>query len=157
MTNQTRKLVLGSVLLGIALVSGCGKRPAASARTGPEQPSQDSLEARIDRHGDEIMVSSSKAEARQWMKQPLHGFLKANPMEVGRFVEEFYSAGASQVFIADIEEHEGKQFGEALLVVLPKDASARGRLFDVGARAATAFQNDPVSDKGQKYLYYSLG
>jgi len=27
----------------------------------------------------------------------------------------------------------------------------------IGARAAAAFQNDPVTDKGQKYLFFSLG
>jgi hypothetical protein len=32
-------------------------------------------------------------------------------------VEEFYSAGASEVLIGDIEENEGKNFREALLVV----------------------------------------
>jgi hypothetical protein len=71
-------------------------------------------------------------------------------------VEEFYGAGATQVLIADIEEHDGTQYGEALLIVLPKEAGARAKLFEVGARADTAYQNDPVTDKGQKYLYYSL-
>ncbi len=90
------------------------------------------------------------------MKQPKHVFFKADPKQVGQFVEAFYGAGATQVLIADIEEHEGTQYGEALLVVLPKDSGIRARLFEVGGRADTAFQNDPVSDKGQKYLYYSL-
>jgi hypothetical protein len=90
------------------------------------------------------------------MKQASHIFFKADPKDVAQYVEEFYRAGATQVLIADIEEHEGKQFGEALLVVLPKEASARIKLFEIGSCADTAFQNDPVSDKGQKYLYYSL-
>jgi len=146
-----------SVLLGLSIVAGCGKhRPAASANKESEL-SPDSLEARIDRHGDEIMASAARAEARQWMNHPSHVFFKANPKEVGRFVEEFYSAGASQVVIADIEEHEGKQFGGGLLVVLPREPSTRSKLFELGARAAAVFQNDPVTDKGQKYLYYSLG
>jgi hypothetical protein len=75
---------------------------------------------------------------------------------VAQFVEEFYDAGAMQVFIADIAEQGGNQYGESLLVVLPKDANTRGKLFEIGARAETAFQDDAVSDKGQKYLYYSL-
>lgn len=81
---------------------------------------------------------------------------KGHEAELERLFVEFYSAGAMQVFIADIEDHEGKQFGEALLIVLPKDTITRARLFEIGARADTAFENDPVSDKGQKYLYYSL-
>jgi hypothetical protein len=158
MTYQVGRLLIGSALVGLALMNGCGKqRSTATVSAKSEQPTSDSLEGRIDQHGDRIIASPSKAEARQWMKQPSHVFLKANPQEVSRFVEEFYSAGATQVFIADIEEHEGKLFGEALLVVLPQDAPARAKLFEIGARAAATFQNDPVTDKGQKYLYYSLG
>jgi len=102
------------------------------------------------------MAGSAKAEARQWIKAPSHIFFKADPKEVAQFVEAFYGAGATQVLIADIEEHEGKQYGESLLVVLPKDAAMRKKLFEIGSRADTAFQNDETSDKGQKYLYYSL-
>jgi hypothetical protein len=69
------------------------------------------------------------------MKQPSHVIFKADPKEVAKFVEEFYGAGATQVLIADIEEHEGKQFGGGLLVVLPKDADARVKLFEIGSRA----------------------
>jgi hypothetical protein len=157
MRNEARELLAAAVLLGLTIVAGCGKhRPTATANKEWEQE-PDSLEARIDRHGDEIMASAARAEARQWMNHPSHGFFKANPKEVGRFVEEFYSAGASQVVIADIEQHEGKQFGEGLLVVLPREQSARAKLFEIGARAATTFQNDPVTDKGQKYFYFSLG
>ena len=102
------------------------------------------------------MASSTRAEAREWMKEPKHIFFKADPKEVAGFVNDFYQAGAVQVFIADIEEYEGYQYGESLLVVLPEEASARARLFQIGARVETAFQNDPESDVGQKYLYYSL-
>ncbi|HEX3624269.1 MAG TPA: hypothetical protein VH280_02480 [Verrucomicrobiae bacterium] len=48
------------------------------------------------------------------------------------------------------------QYGEALLIVLPKDAAARAKLFQVGSRADTDYQSDPTTDQGQKYLYYSL-
>jgi hypothetical protein len=41
-------------------------------------------------------------------------------------------------------------------VVLPKDKDARTKIFEVGSRADAAYQNDPTTDKGQKYLYYSL-
>ncbi len=157
MRKEIRKLLIGSVLVGFALVGGCSKQHSTTkAGNESEEQSQGSLEARVDKHGEEIMASSAKAEARQWMKQPSHIFFKADPKDVAQYVEEFYRAGATQVLIADIEEHEGKQFGEALLVVLPKEASARIKLFEIGSRADTAFQNDPVSDKGQKYLYYSL-
>jgi len=102
------------------------------------------------------MASPTRTEARQWMKQPKHVFLKADPKVVAQFVEDFYLAGAVQVLIADIEEKNGNQYGESVLVVLPKDPTARAKLFEVEARVDTAFQNDPVPDKGQKYLYNGL-
>ena len=157
MKNKIRKRSVGSMLVACVLAGGCGKQQSTSAsRTDSDETSEASLETRVDKHGDEVMASSAKAEARQWMQQPKHVFFKADPKQVAQFVEEFYRAGATQVLIADIEEHEGTQFGEALLVVLPKDAAARSKLFEVGARADTAFQNDAVTDKAQKYLYYSL-
>lgn len=140
-----RKIWGGVVLVACALAVGCGKQGA---------PSAESLEARIDRHGDEIMASSTKGEARAWMKEPKHVFFKADPKEVAKFVEDFYNAGAVQVLIGDVEEEQGNQFAGSILVVLPTDAPARAKLFAIDARADTAFDCDPVSDKGQKYLYY---
>ena len=157
MKYEIRNVIVSVALLGVALCGGCSKQQStATAGTHSEGQSEDSLEAKVDKHGEEIMASSAKAEARQWMKQPKHVFFKADPKQVAQFVEEFYRVGATQVLIADIEEHEGTQYGEALLVVLPKDPGVRTKLFEVSGRADTAFQNDPVSDKGQKYLYYSL-
>jgi hypothetical protein len=43
-----------------------------------------------------------------------------------------------------------------LLVVLPKDTALRAKLFSIGNRADEAFQNDPVTESGQDYLYYWL-
>jgi len=157
MKYEIRNVIVSAVLLAMALCGGCGKHQSTtSGGTQSEGQSEGSLEARVDKHGEEILASSAKAEARQWMKQPKHVFFKADPKQVGQFVEEFYRAGATQVLVADIEEHDGTQYGEALLVVLPKDSGVRAKLFEVGGRADTAFQNDAVSDKGQKYLYYSL-
>ena len=117
---------------------------------------QDSLVAAIDKHGDEIMASTEKAEARDWMKETNHIFFKEDPKPVSQDIEDFYNAGATQVLIADIEKEDGYDYGGALLVILPKDPAARTNLFQIGSRADTDFQNDPVTDEGQKYLYYSL-
>ena len=102
------------------------------------------------------MASPGKAEAREWLKQRAHGFFKTDRRDVAGFVEEFYNAGATQVLIGDIEEDQSAQLGQSILVVLPKEASARAKLFEIGLRAEDAFQCDHISDKGQKYLYYSL-
>jgi hypothetical protein len=138
-------------LAACVLAAGCSDK---STSVSGSDDSEDI--AKIDRHGEEIMASSAKAEARDWMKQPAHIFFKIDPKQVKQFVEDFYGAGAKQVLIGDIETHDGTQYGESLLVVLPKEAAARAKLFEVNSRAETAFQNDPVSDKKQKYLYYSL-
>ncbi len=137
-------------------VGGCEKGPSASSSSSSDSSGDGSLVSKVDKHGDEVMASSAKAEAREWMKNPKHVFFKADPKEIKVFVEDFYGAGATQVMIADIESHEGTDYGEAMLIVLPKDSAARAKVFQIGVRADTAFQNDPITDQGQKYLYYSL-
>jgi hypothetical protein len=156
-TKLTRWLA-GVMLLALALGSGCHKAGSSTSANGDDSDdsSGGSMEARMDHHGDEVMASDTKAEARNWMKRPRHVFFKADAKQVGQFVEDFYGAGATQVWICDVEEHEGTYYGEGLLVVLPKDKDARAKLFEIGSRADTAYQNDPTTDKGQKYLYYSL-
>jgi hypothetical protein len=156
MKTRFAQMMAGLMLLALALASGCNKAGSSANSGGAEDSSSGSLETRVDTHGDEVMASDKKAEARAWMKQPKHVFFKADAKEVGKFVEDFYGAGASQVLICDIEEEEGTQYGEGLLVLLPKDKDARVKLFEIDSRANTAFQNDPTTDKGQKYLYYSL-
>ncbi len=157
MKIEIGKLLTCSMLVAFALFGGCKKDSSTSAGSSDSGgQSDDGLIARIDKHGDEIMASSTKAEAREWMKQPKHVFFKANPKEVAQFVEDFYSAGATQVFIGDIEEEGGNFYGGSLLVVLPKDPGVRAKLFEVESRADTAFQDDPVKDSGQKYLYNSF-
>ncbi len=150
------KLLAGSLLATLVLACGCGKSQSSSAGDDSDGSSKSDLIAKIDQHGDEIMASNTKAEAREWMKQPKHVFFKADSKVVAQFVEDFYQAGAVSVYIADVEEEEGNQYGESLLVVLPKDPDARAKLFQVEARADTQFEDDPVTDKGQKYLYNGL-
>jgi hypothetical protein len=151
-----KRMLACSLLAALALASGCGKSPSTATSDDSDGSSKDDLIAKIDKHGDEIMASSTKAEAREWMKGSKHVFFKADPKVVAQFVEDFYQAGAVQVYIADIETEEGNDYGESLLVVLPTDPAARAKLFQVEARADTQFEDDPVSDKGQKYLYNGL-
>jgi len=110
----------------------------------------------VDEHGDKAMESKNKAEAREWFKSPSHVLFKEDRKEVMKFVEDFYKAGSKKVMIVDIESHDGKDFAGGLLVVLPKDQAARKKVFEVGGKADEAFQNDPTTDEGQKYLYYTF-
>jgi hypothetical protein len=143
------------IWVGVVVVS-CGAACVGFGGCGKSGPPEGSMEAKVDAHGDEIMASSAKGEAREWMKDSKHVFFKGDPKTIAQFVEDFYGAGATQVLIGDVEEHDGTQYGGSILVVLPKDSAARAKVFEVGKRADAAFQEDPVTDKGQKYLYYGL-
>ena len=152
-----KKLLAGSCIIALALAGGCTKSSSTTATaSGGSGGQPKGSTADIDKHGEEIMASPTKAEAREWMKQPKHVFFKEDPKVVAQFVEEFYQAGAVQVFIGDVEDHDGTQYGGSLLVVLPKDSAARAKVFQVEERACTQFQDDPVSDQGQKYLMNSF-
>ena len=146
--------VLFTTLIALAIV-GCTRSSSESAATTDEEsPSPAAQVARIDKAAEEIVASDAKFEARQWLKQANNVFFKENKKEVAKLVEEFYGAGATQVLIGQVEEIQGNNFAGAVVVVLPKDAAQRTKLFEIGDRADTLFQDDPVTDKGQNYLYF---
>ena len=111
---------------------------------------------KVDKHVDEALAAPNKAEARQWLKPPGHVFFKANKGQVAQLVEDFYAAGATQVFFAEIARDNDKEIADSMIVVLPKDSAIRAKVFSVGERGDSMFDNDPTSDTGQKYLYYGL-
>jgi hypothetical protein len=153
MRNETRKLSTVSFLTLLAFTVSCGKQSTANSNDASN--AQGSAETRMQQHGDEIMASSQKQEARQWLKNPNHLFFKADAKMVSQFVEDFYNAGATQVLVADMDNEQGVQYCGSILVVLPADSTAREKLFEVGMRADICFGQDPVIDDGQKYLYYT--
>src|SRR6185312_2119677 len=104
MKTKLTPLMAGLMLVALALASGCNKSGSTASGSDIDDDSKGTLEQRVDKHGDEVMASDKKAEARAWMKQPKHVFFKAEAKEVGKFVEDFYTAGATQVLICDIEE-----------------------------------------------------
>jgi hypothetical protein len=153
MSERFSRVCLG--LFCCLCIVGCEDQPAAPpAADNAAEPT--TLVERIDRHGDEAMAGTAKAEAREWLKSDNHVLFKGDRKELAKLVEDFYAAGAKQIYIIDIESHEGHDYGGALLVLLPTDAATRGRLFEIGKRAEAMYQEDPVSDKGQKYLYYGF-
>jgi hypothetical protein len=155
------KLLFIASLLTLIPFAGCGKQSASSSGgssssdQGDGDVSDQPVEVRVDHHGDEIMASDKKYEAREWMKDPNHVFFKEDKKQVSQYIEDFYSAGATQVVIGDTEEHDGTTYAGAVLVVLPTDSAARAKLFEINSKVGPFFQEDPVTDKGQKYLYYT--
>src|ERR1700744_6620043 len=101
--KHMKRLLAG--LFIVTLAAGCGE-PSSSASGDGDDDSQEGLVVRIDEHGDEIMASSTKAEAREWIKGPKHVFFKTDPKLVAQFVEDFYNAGVPQGGMGEIEEED---------------------------------------------------
>jgi hypothetical protein len=164
MKTRATALLAGSALALFALISGCSREAAPSSGAAemsspPSQPAQSKDQAindKVDKHVDEALAAPNKAEARQWLKPPGHVFFKANKGQVAQLVEDFYVAGATQVFFAEIARDNDKEIADSMIVVLPKDSTIRAKVFSVGERGDGMFDNDPTSDTGQKYLYYGL-
>src|SRR5262249_49863507 len=117
-TSLWLKLLVVGLVLWLVPFGGCGKQ-SGSGSGGSSSSSSDEgdgdvadkpLEVRIDHHGDEIMASSNKYEAREWLKDPKHVFFKADRKEIAKYIEDFYTAGATQVMIAETEEHDGTTY-----------------------------------------------
>jgi hypothetical protein len=56
------------------------------------------------------------------------------------------------VYITGIETLGDTEVTESILLVLPKDAAARVKIFEAANRANEAFGSDPEKDRGQKYI-----
>jgi hypothetical protein len=147
-----------AVAIAVFFSLGCEDQPAGAPAAGGAGVGEAPLEQRIEKAGDEIMASDKKAEAREWLKDDNHVLFKfhGGKKKLTELVDEFYAAGAEKVYIGNIESEAGKDFGGTALVVLPKDATNRSKLFEIDKRVGPEFQEDPVTDKGQKYLYYSF-
>jgi len=157
MCIRSGKLLALAGILALFFSLGCEDEraggPAAGGAAREAPPEQ-----RIDKAGDEIMASDKKAEARQWLKDDNHVLFKfrGGKKKLSDLVDEFYSAGAEKVYVGNIESEAGKDFAGTVLVVLPEDFAARSKLFKIDERVGPELQEDPVADRGQKYLYYSL-
>jgi hypothetical protein len=154
--TQSGFLALAAVALLFSL--GCEDQQAGAPAAGVGGAGVVLPETRIDKAGDEIMASDKKAEAREWLNADNHVLFKFREGKAGlvKIVDEFYAAGAEKVYVGNIESEEGKDFAGTILVVLPEDFAARSKLFKIDERVGPEFQEDPVADRGQKYLYYSL-
>lgn len=117
--------------------------------------------ARVYGNEDKDFNESKKAEAREWLKSPLHTILAEDKKKVLKFVDAFYAVGAKKVYIADIETHfNGKnpptENGKYLLVVTPQDEETRRKFFVVHWEAVTTWGFDADDDVGQKYTWYPI-
>ncbi len=114
-------------------------------------------------YGDEErdFKESKKAEARAWLKSSLHTILGEDKKKVLKFANAFYVAGATKVYVADIEIHySGKNVpsenAKYLLVVTPQDEETRRKFFIVHWEAVKAWGFDGDGDVRQKYTWYPI-
>jgi hypothetical protein len=116
--------------------------------------------ARVYKEEDKEFAETTKAEAREWLRSPLHSILGEDKKKVLKYVNEFYATGASNVFIADIKKQANEntllENAEYLCVVLPSDTKARRKVFRVHRRAVLEWGFDADDDVGQKYTWYPI-
>ena len=155
---KTSHIITLLVVALLVTVSGCGKKEAVGSSTAPSVESKPEVVdvAALDKAGDEDLADPKKAEARQWLKAPSHAVFKGDKQAVIKFVDEVYAAGAVTVYATGIETLGGNEVTETMILVLPKDSTARAKVFEVANRFGETIQNDPDKDIGQKYLSFVL-
>ena len=155
---KTSYIIITSVAL-LCICSACGKKEATTSdlKDTTEQKSDVVNVAALDKDGDEQLAETNKvAEARQWLRAPSHALFKGDRQSVIEFVDEFYAAGAVTVYVTGIETLGGTEVTETMLLVLPKDPTARTKVFEVANRFDETIDSDPEKDVGQKYLSFVL-
>ena len=140
----------------VGVVGGVRYRACSTAGRGAQIEDAENQTKVTDKHCDEALAGQNKGEAREWLQDAKHVFFKSDRKKIAQFIEDFYLAGATQVYIVDTEQHDAIVYGGALLVVLPKDAAARAKIFTMDQGVAQAFDEDAVKDEGQKYLYHAF-
>jgi len=122
----------------------------------------------MQKHVHRVFVSSllekkNRCEARKWLKsgdktaRSLGRFKSES--ETATFIEDLYGAGAIDLIVSDIYRNKaGDQFGDCLLVRLPKDATKRKAIRKVCAqlRKRKLGAVEPSEDIGESHLYLSL-
>jgi hypothetical protein len=155
---KTRNIIVISVTL-LVICSACGKKEATTSnpKNTTEQKSDVVDVATLDKEGDKELAETNKvAEARQWLRARSHSIFKGDQQSVIKFVDEFYAAGAVTVYVTGIDTLGGTQVTETMLLVLPKEAAARAKVFEVANRFDETIDSDPEKDIGQKYLSFVL-
>lgn len=105
---------------------------------------------RTDQLCERLLRKSDKAEAREWLRSAARSIGGRSSTESIALVEELYALGATEVVAVDIGTG---QTTDTLVVVLPEDAAARKKLFELEEALMKTAGFDKSSDQGQKYLF----
>ena len=98
-------------------------------------------------------------EARAWLAATANPYpFASNRFEsreaVAAFFDTLYAFGAETVYVLNVEDEQEGPYADALLLRVPDERAARGRLFEIDAREARHEGFDPDEDTGQRYLYF---
>jgi hypothetical protein len=132
------------------------ERKASVAARKSHIPNQENAE-KTDKFCRQLIANGSCADARIWIKDPNHTLGEMDHKASRRLVERLTRAGASRIFVCEIEDYgeRGQNTGH-LVVELCKTRTLRRKLFESLARLAQeeGFAGDP--DDGQDYAYVKL-
>jgi hypothetical protein len=147
-----------AVALVALLVAGCGDRNAPEAEEQRKAEDAKTLIVSRDSTIAHDIASNRTAEARAWLKDDNHVIFEGSKAEVTKLAEDLYAAGAKEVYITGIVDIEGAQLSASLAVVLPDDAAARKRVFDVerALYKSREYEEGATEDVGQKYMDFTF-
>ncbi len=112
-----------------------------------------------DKRAQEILNSPDIMEASEWLRKYPQGQFSSHALDpndphgtpLGPVVARLAEAGAQRLVV----HHGNGKFFLGLVVVLPTDAEARKRIFEIEPELSQLCIQRVQRDYGQKYLYYS--
>lgn len=152
-----------TALLALLVAIGCSKQSTDSPSTESDAEAapvaSKKMTSDIDKMCQEILQSSDKREAADWVKRYPKSSVgedeEGRPIPLASLVARFRDAGADRIVIECAKIGQG-EFLVGVVVVLPTDAPARQKLFAIDPELSQLCQQTPVKDYGQKYLHYSF-
>jgi hypothetical protein len=140
------------------LLLGCAKPVKEKQDAAPNEEAKSSG---VDAEAAECLAKKdSIAEAKAWLAAPKHALWKGDRKEITALVDDFYKAGAKEVYAVDIAKEPGFEIVAQFVVVLPTDPEARRKVLEVhNAFWKKYLDEDPdevkdflVDEAGQRYL-----
>lgn len=153
-----KSIVLLSLFFIVMLNTGCRKTKAGAALQGNSETREDT------KHYDRLVAGQeddgdTAAEARAWLdpKNTENVLWKTSRAQTLKIVDDLYEAGAVKVLAVYSPKDETIKINMCaeLLVVLPKDAEARKKVFKTFNRIDKQLwgeDHENIKDQGQKYL-----
>jgi hypothetical protein len=97
-------------------------------------------------------LADGKFEARAWLTAPDHAVFEYGNENARKLVEGLYARGARAVWVTGVETMGKSKVTASLVVELPADKDARGRVLALCREAVEC----GASDVGQKYVGLAL-